>query len=239
MNVNYKLSQPIPGVFLLQIQEPHDLAMTFWRAQEFYESSNNLFKGRKFTFAEYAIWYGKVFRAGTEKASMSYAGDWVGFNVPGYILEKAYQVHDERMAYDQLMLQAMAACRFLSGDGRYYLIGTSFEDPHGALDHELAHGMYTVNREYRAEMTGLIAAMPADLRTNTLIALNEMGYNDEVCEDELQANMATGIVRALGNLKSLHGLKALTGPFEECFKRHLPPISTQLLCETSVDLSDF
>ena len=236
MIVNYKLSQPIPGVFLLQIKDSHDLAMTFWRAQEFYESSNTLFKGRKFTFAEYAIWYGKVFAAGQEKPSMSYAADWVGFNVPGYILERTYEVHDERMAYDQLMLQAMAACKFLTGD-RYYLIGTSYEDPHGALDHELAHGMYTVNKAYRLEMNKLVSEMPADLREKTLAALNQMGYNDDVCVDELQANMATGICHALANLKELKGLReGYTTLFEDCFQRHLPPINTQLLCETTFDL---
>lgn len=236
MIVNYKLSRSIPGVFLLQIKDPHDLAMTFWRAQEFYESSNTLFKGGKFTFAEYAIWYGKVFTAENEKPSMSYAADWIGFNVPSYILEKTYQVHDERMAYDQLMLQAMAACKFLTGEDRYYLIGTSYEDPHGALDHELAHGMYTVNKAYRVEMNKLVAEMPADLREKTLTALHQMGYNSDVCVDELQANMATGICRALANLHELKGLRGCTAHFEDCFKRHLPPINTQLLCETTFSL---
>jgi len=48
MNIKYKLKEIYKGIFLVTIQDEYDLAMTFCRLQEYYESPFKQIRGKTF-----------------------------------------------------------------------------------------------------------------------------------------------------------------------------------------------
>lgn len=66
------------GVIHVVIPDSWDLAMTFLRMQEWYESPNPKFARKHFTLEEYMRWYQKAYGNG----AFTYPKDWTGFNVP-------------------------------------------------------------------------------------------------------------------------------------------------------------
>src|SRR4249920_176504 len=71
------------GIFLVRFDSQYELASTFLRIQEHYESSR--FRGRVFTLEQYMDWYAARFGAFT------YFEDWSGFNVPSTAFEPFYR----------------------------------------------------------------------------------------------------------------------------------------------------
>lgn len=86
MNIKYKLKEIYPKVFLVTMDNSYDLAMTFCRVQEFYESPYKEIRGKYFTMAEFQRLY--TMRRGSD--CFTYPSDWAGFNIPSQILLDCY-----------------------------------------------------------------------------------------------------------------------------------------------------
>lgn len=77
MNIRpIKETGPFSRVLHVTVKDSWDLAMTFLRMQEWYESPK--FHHKHFTLEAYMRWYQKAYGKGT----FSYPKDWTGFNVP-------------------------------------------------------------------------------------------------------------------------------------------------------------
>ncbi|MDB5254555.1 MAG: hypothetical protein JWL80_621, partial [Parcubacteria group bacterium] len=101
-----------PHVYLLEFQTQAELASTFLRFQEHYESPE--FKGKIFTRAEFEKWY-----AG-ENGSFSYCSDWSGFNIPSIILEPF-----RAGSFNPLSLEEQNFLKHFEGlEHPFYIIGT-------------------------------------------------------------------------------------------------------------------
>ena len=71
----YNFYELKPAIYLVEIDGNCDLAYTFLRVQEFYESGNDNIRGHAFTWEEYKAWYCSQSKKGT----FSYGDDWRGF----------------------------------------------------------------------------------------------------------------------------------------------------------------
>lgn len=181
----YKLKEVKPNIFLLEFSNDYDMCMFFLRYQEYYESSSPKFRGHSFKILDFMRWYSLAFG----KGAFTYPIDWSGFNIPSTVIwdVNALGIPDPN-EYDSQMWEAYIKCR-AKASGKFYIIGVT--KGNGALDHEIAHGLFYLNPQYKKEMTKLVKQMAPELRIIMNAYLEKVGYTPKVFIDETQANMAT------------------------------------------------
>jgi hypothetical protein len=205
--VNYELKEILPQIFALKIEDGYQRAMLFLRSQEYYESAFPQIRGHHFDIFEFM----ETYRNWKGLDYFSYPEDWGGFNVPGVLIEECIgHVLDpangmSATPYDRIMGDIVKDIRGLIGpDAKFYLLGVdSFESR--TMNHELAHGLYHVNEEYKAKTEGLVSELPEKITREMEGILLGMGYCQEVITDEIQAYMATGLYGAMDDIRGIKG----------------------------------
>lgn len=214
--VKYKISRLTSSIFVLQIKDHWDLAMTFMRCQEYYESGNKNFKGKNFDFWDYMKWYA-VKHAKTD--SFSYPRDWAAFNIPVKTIQECHNGITEYTPYDSVMFAVLLRISHLV-DGpldNIYLVGVHDLQDENLL-HELSHAIWHTVPEYSKQSKKLIKALPefiVDAAKDHLIC---KGYAKSVVEDEITAYFSTGDIAALLG----KGYEEYAEPFKELLRQHLP-----------------
>ena len=74
-------------------------------------------------------------------------------------------------------------------DNNAYIIGAN-DTESDTFMHEVAHGLYYTNKEYKELMDEITDAIPLDIRLKFRNNLIEMGYTDSVVYDEIQAYLS-------------------------------------------------
>ena len=159
-------------IFLLRFKTRREQNSTFLRFQEHYESP--LFRGKIFTLAEYRKWYTKW------KGKFSYYSDWSGFNIPSYVLKPFYDGKFNPLSEKEKKLLKL----FEKKKGDFYIIGVFGNLRTSALKHEVAHGLFYTNKEYRKKVLRVLRK--CDLKKMKK-RLKVKGYDDSVLEDEINA----------------------------------------------------
>jgi hypothetical protein len=204
----------------------YDLAMTFLRVQEFYESSSNVFRGGKFTLVEFMDWYSKNI---SETETFTYTEDWAGFNVPGDTIANCYKVNTEWTPYDRVMLSVYSELSLLEGDHPFYVIGARIQDK-DVINHELAHGLFYADIEYRNKMIAMVEQLSFKQRFYDAL-MDEFHYTYGVCIDEAQAYMATGL------MPEISFARRKRKPFIQLFEETVGKLANpQIIMEKTVDL---
>lgn len=179
--MNYKLIKIKDRIWHLQFDTRYDLAMHFVRYQEFYESPNPKFRGKKFYLFDFMRWYSLEQSDGR----FEYPVHWSGFNIPIRIFDQLNLVGiDDKNIYDELMYKVYNIIK--SADGAScYLIGTySKEKDNSTFEHEFAHALYALNKNYKKEMD----AVTKTVNTKKAYSyFDKIGYTEKVFKDELQA----------------------------------------------------
>lgn len=165
------------GLFLVTFPTQRELAKAFLRFQEHYESPNAEFTKRGFTLTEFKAWYRKRF------GKFNYYSFWTGFNLPGTILQSFYDGKFIRLSPAEKQILKYFEGQDLS---KIYIIGTSGDNGHAALEHETAHGFFFLDERYRAAVTHYVQAFRPGL-TELHAKLKSMGYADSVLVDEAHA----------------------------------------------------
>jgi hypothetical protein len=188
--VAYRLEHISPCIQAVVIADKYDRAMTFCRVQEFYESPSSKFHGKAFSLWDYMKWYNQRYGKG-----FSYGHDWSGFNIPSAIaiqcMEKNSmgQINPQfETPYDQVMYQILEDISWKKG---IYLIGTA-KTSGSTFQHEICHGRYHTEPEYRKAMNAITDSLPSVLSRRLQERLQEMGYGRKVQKDEIQAYMQYG-----------------------------------------------
>jgi hypothetical protein len=182
----FKLKQVKPGIFLLEFVDEYDMCMLFLRYQEYYESSSSKYRNKTWKILDFMRWYSKAFGRG----AFTYPVDWSGFNIPDYVIKNVRQLGiPDPNDYDKVMWSVYQSCKKKSKGKKFYIIGVV--EGNGALEHEIAHGLFYLNDEYRKAATKLVKEMEPSLRAEMEAYLHKVGYNPKVYTDETQANMAT------------------------------------------------
>lgn len=167
-------------IFLLIFDNQLDITSTFLRFQEFYESPE--FSGKIFTLEEYQKWYT------AEKGSFSYYEDWNGFNIPSHILKPFYEGKFDPLSEKEKQLLAL----FENQQGSFYIIGThkGAKNIEALLRHEIAHGLYYSNIEYREKIKNALVGYDTEKVKDNL--RSKSGYNEDVLDDEVHAYIIDG-----------------------------------------------
>jgi hypothetical protein len=156
-------------IFLVRFDSQYELAATFLRIQEHYESRR--FRHRVFTLEQYMDWYAATFGAFT------YYEDWTGFNVPSAALMPFYQgTFDPLLEKEKRFLQL-----FKDEPAPFYVIGIASNDD---VTHEIAHALFSMRPRYRRAIREAMRRYDTTAISRTLA---DRGYHPRVLEDEVHA----------------------------------------------------
>lgn len=171
----------LANIHLVTFPSTQEAAKTFIRFQEHYESPK--FRNKLFTLKEYQTWYKKQ----NNRASFTYYNDWSGFNIPSYALLPFYSGAFGALSSREKKLLDL----FQDKSGLFYVIGTAKNDEK-TLDHEIMHGLYYTNYQYRSDVDRIIFKYSAKFSYMPIYNLFEkMGYHHSVFIDELHAYLVT------------------------------------------------
>lgn len=167
-----------PQIYLIESKDRQNLAETFMRFQEFYESP--VFAGRHFSVAEFASWYTM------EYGSFSYARDWSGFNIPSWVMEPFKNGNFDPLTEKEKKLLDVLK----STSSKDYIIGVTPQDEwyKDTIKHEFVHGCFFTNPEYRKTVDNFIKDQNPEAIKK---ALTLMGYGKDVLNDETNAYLLT------------------------------------------------
>lgn len=207
-----------PHIFGVSIKDNYQRTMLFCRYQEFYESPYKEIRNKFFTWEKFMM----VYKDKWKKKLFTYPEDWSGFNIPSNIIEKALNVFNgDKGPYDEIMNNIWDHCesyplRFQQPKSNWYLIGADgFKSK--TMDHEIAHGLYYTNNNYKKYCDYLISEIKPKHYEKLRKKLVKMGYVNEkkIIDDEIQAFMSTGLYNGLDTLE----LKKYEKEFINNFKK--------------------
>lgn len=209
--MKYKTVKITDNIVLVVVKDRYERAMLFCKAQEFYESPNKNFRGKKFSIWEYMKWYAGM------KGCFSYPKDFSGFNMPMVVAKKCYEINSVETPYDEAMSEIVD--RYFVNGERKYLIGA--ESAKGStFEHEVCHALYYTDLTYKNAMDKITRTISdknmAKFRKNLLA----MGYHTSVLKDEIQAYMATEVNKRL--CSGVTGAKKLHLKYKSVFKKMRP-----------------
>jgi hypothetical protein len=124
----------------------------------------------------------------------------------------------------------------LVGDSPYYLIGIDQDngDDPSLIFHEVAHGLWFSDPDYKNKMTEQINNMDPKVKDKMIDKIKAYGYGDNVYMDELQAYMATGLGSEMRLIKNI---KPEMVPFNNIFMKYTNKIKPrQIPIDWSTDL---
>jgi hypothetical protein len=172
MSVKIIKSRVAKGIYLLRFKTQYELAATFLRVQEHYESPK--FHGRIFSLEQYMDWYAVRY------GNFTYYQDWSGFNVPSTAFAPFYDGKFDPLSEKEKQLLRL----FENLRERFYVIGIYDSAAKSSLTHELAHALFFTDDAYREAAR---AAMRGYDTSALQQKLAKAGYGKHVIPDEVQA----------------------------------------------------
>ncbi len=177
-------------IFLLSSTSNVELAWTFLRAQETYESPNPDFRDKQFLLKDFKKWYSKD---NETEGEFTYAEDWAGFNLPSRVLHKLYSnsIRDFN-EYDALLKRIYHTC-INNSSNDFYLIG-ALKSNEITINHELSHALFDLDSQYRKDMMSIINQFKRKYEKfyNRIVDdIITTGYDYSVIPDEVQAYLST------------------------------------------------
>jgi hypothetical protein len=181
MKIKYSLKKLYPGIYLCKIEDMYDLAMTFCRVQEFYESPFKQIRGHRFTLVELMATYAKG-----NNGSFSYPLDWGGFNLKGSTIKELFNLGiDDFNIYDSIIKKIHDKIINEVGSSQYYLMGA--DNNKLTIEHELCHAFYFIEKNYKKTVDDILIQLSTSTYKKIKNALLDMGYCRDVIQDEIQA----------------------------------------------------
>jgi len=170
------VKEVLPSVYHVYFAKQKDMAKTFLRFSEYGESPE--FKGKIFTLEEFSEWYVEHYEA--EK--FTYYEDWLGFNVPSYILTPFYDgKFDPLSDREKKLLKTFEDKR----EEIFYIVGTYGESEE--YKHELAHALFAINPYYRMDVISTMKQLTGEENKSLEDFLDDKGYHPDVYQDEIHA----------------------------------------------------
>lgn len=166
---DFTTEELIPNLFVIKHKNRKQSALTFIRFQEYYESPK--YKNKKFSIEEFYNYYKNT------HGSFSYHKNWAGFNFPSHVLHEV----NKKM---KLTTRENQIFNLLKNREKCYIIGVNKNEHKNTYRHEVAHGLYFLNKEYKKEVIKILKNK--NLNPIKKI-LRKMGYHNSVLTDEVQA----------------------------------------------------
>ena len=228
-----QLFEMYPKIFALVIKDDKLRARVFMRYQEFYESDSESFRGKGFKWYDYV----KYYKEKTKKDYFSYHEDWAGYNIPCNSIESCIRVIPDINYYDLIMFSVVDTIRKNIGGENFYLIGIDQDtgEDSSLIFHEMAHGLWFSSSIYRQKQKKNIERMNPNVKENLSHKITNMGYGENVIDDEIQAYLSTGVG---DNMNRIKNIKQAQIPFKNVFDsyaRKIKPKKIQI--DWSTDLN--
>lgn len=204
MAITFIKSKLADGIYLVRFKTQYEMASTFLRVQEHYESPR--FANRVFSLEQFMDWYASRNR----RRRFTYFEDWSGFNVPSTAFQPFYQGKFGPLLEKEKRLLA----RFRRLRGRFYVIGVAADGEKSTLVHELAHALFFTDEVYRQAVRAAIRAYDTSALRRKIA---REGYARHVIEDEVQAYLVAPEDEFGGRSRAL---KPLRRTLRALFKRH-------------------
>jgi hypothetical protein len=206
MPIKIAKSKIAKGIFLLSFKTQYELAATFLRIQEHYESPR--FHGRIFSLEQYMDWYAKRY------GNFTYYQDWAGFNVPSTALRPFYEGKFNPLSAKEKQLLRL----FKDLRERFYVMGIYESGDKSNLTHELAHALFFMDDSYRQAVR---KAMRVSDTARLARQIAEAGYAKHVIPDEVHAY----IIAPSGKLGAAPALRPLRQKLRALFRQHSDNLS--------------
>jgi hypothetical protein len=165
----------------LDFSTQEEMCSALLRFEEHGESPE--FKGKIFSLDQYKEWYTK------EYGGWTYYGDWNGFNIPSNSF-----VPFRKGLFDPLSETEKQVLSLIPEDGIFCVIGTYKTNANYVFSHELLHGFYFTDLEYRKKVNEILKGEDMSFMFEALKAL---GYDESAWIDESHAYIATGFGKRL------------------------------------------
>jgi hypothetical protein len=183
-----KLKKLNDRVFLFTAETRKELTLSFFRVQEYYESPLKGLNRQKFNTFDF------LNESMDDDGKIDYFSYWCGFNIPGNIFNDWRNNQDvEHVTPLELKMFEQLGESGVNYDEPFYIIG-SLEGVSDIIKHEIAHALYFTNVEYNKEMFELTVELKNYHNSeyvNLQQKLLEMGYCEEVLDDEIQAYLSS------------------------------------------------
>jgi predicted nucleic-acid-binding Zn-ribbon protein len=187
-----------PKIFAVSIKDHYQKTMLFCRYQEFYESPYDEIRGKFFSWEKFMM----VYKSKRKENTFTYPIDWAGFNIPSIVINRAMMAFKKDWGpYDEIMSDIWFHCenyplRFGEPRSKWYLIGADTFNS-STMNHEIAHGLYYTNKEYKKNCDSLVAEIKPSHYEKLRKKLISIGYidNKKIIDDEIQAFMSTGLYK--------------------------------------------
>lgn len=167
------------NIYAIEESTSEAVAKMFIRLQENYESPK--FRNKIFTLDEFKEFYKSIH----PKNKFTYYKDWAGFNVPGHIVKRFIDGKFNPLTKEEKKLLK----KIKDIKGKFYLIGYAGSSL-STKKHEIAHGMFYTNPEYRREVMKELENF--SLTNDPVIRhMRDMGYHEAVVVDEMHAWVLT------------------------------------------------
>jgi len=197
-------------IHLLVFDTKKDIASTFLRFQEYYESPK--FRGKIFSLEEFKEWYTKNSPNGKKTGTFTYYLDWGSFNIPSYVLKRFYAGD-----FNPLSAQEKKFLKLFKNEQEpFYIIGINREAKYldQKLKHEIAHGLFYTSNDYKKEVHKILSVF--DIEPIKQELRKEMGYHEKVLDDEVQAYSI-----ALGRIFKMPIPKDLSVKLRKVYQKYL------------------
>jgi len=170
------------GVIECRFTDRKNLALTFCRFQEYYESPE--FKGKIFTLNEYKDWYKKQ-----KNGQWTYSTDWGGFNIPKEALIPFLEAK-----FDPLSKRERRFLKKIKPYKAEYIIGIcdGNKEDESIIRHEFFHACFNRDTNYRKIVIDLYKVLPAEVVSKITKVFTDLGYHPSVFIDEFQAYLLDG-----------------------------------------------
>ena len=187
MKIKYLIKEVKPNIYAVIIKDKYDRAMTFCRAQEYYECPSPKFRGKQFSIWDYMKWYHEKYGRG-----FSYGSDWYGFNIPVKTIMECYNnLNKIETPYDNVMDDILSVLSLKIESKKGYVISCGIAKG-DTFNHEVCHALYYTNKDYKKQMDALTKGLPKKYYDKLKENILEMGYASKVVNDEIQAYLQYG-----------------------------------------------
>ena len=204
------------NIVFLKADTQYELTSTFLRVAEFYESPSLKFRNKYFELEDYMDWYAK------ENGNFTYMSDWTGYNVPGNVIANFLLKFHKKLTKKETNLHKLITKSDVDASNKFYVIATCEDD--NTIDHEYAHAMYYLDKDYANRMNGLVALLPKKFRIAFETKLIEDGYCKQVLIDETQAYLATNTMLQTDKMVNLevpwNMVLVIQKTFDEFYKKY-------------------
>lgn len=187
-----------------------EMTLTFFRVEEHYESIYTNIREQTFSVMDFVETFME------DDGYLGYFENVYGFNVPGSSFKRFYERHaDQLTTREQALLTAVKETGVWDDD--FYVIA-SVEGDASTMDHELSHAIYYFSAEYRQRVAETIdQCLRLCLLEEMKSGFREIGYVEDVFEDEIQAFMCSTRAKKLRKILGCSATRQDRQPFKDLY----------------------